>query len=163
MLEPRIKQLFYFLVEGLIFILMYCMFRYSYNKIFWGARHFSENPQKCWRWLATFFKNTGGERVKGIVHAKMNILSLITLKQKRQQRKQKQCFSSQFLLFCVSVQHAFTTVTWRVCALLCLETRRSTSGFTGRTPAPASAAPHACVVLSWTRVVDWQGREQFVD
>ncbi len=163
MLEPRIKQLFLFFSRGFDLYFNVLQVQIFIQQNILGPRHFSENPQKCWRWLATFFKNTGGERVKGIVHAKMKILSLITLKQKRQQRKQKQCFSSQFLLFCVSVQHAFTTVTWRVCALLCLETRRSTSGFTGRTPAPASAAPHACVVLSWTRVVDWQGREQFVD
>ncbi len=29
-----------------------------------GAQHFSENQQKRWQWLATFFKNAGGERVK---------------------------------------------------------------------------------------------------
>jgi len=37
---------------------MYCIFRYSYHKIFWG----SWNYQKFCRWLATFFKNAGGER-----------------------------------------------------------------------------------------------------
>ncbi len=55
-LEVRIKQILK--VEGLFFILMYCMIRYSYNKIFWGPLNFSKNPQKCWRWLATFFSKT---------------------------------------------------------------------------------------------------------
>ncbi len=54
--QVLINRFFFCLkVEGLIFILMYCMFRYSYNKIFWGPWNFSENQQKRWRWLATFF------------------------------------------------------------------------------------------------------------
>uniref|UniRef100_A0A671K2R4 Zgc:171929 n=1 Tax=Sinocyclocheilus anshuiensis TaxID=1608454 RepID=A0A671K2R4_9TELE len=40
---------------------MYCMFRYSYNKIIWGPWNFSENQQKRWPWLETFFKNAGGD------------------------------------------------------------------------------------------------------
>ncbi len=65
MLEARIKLIFFFFkVEGLIFILMYYMFRYSYNKIFWGTLNFCENQQKRWGWLITFFKNAGEERVK---------------------------------------------------------------------------------------------------
>ncbi len=65
MLEARINRIFFCLqVEGLIFILMHCMFRYSYSKIFWGPWNFSENQQKRWWWLATFFKNAGGESVK---------------------------------------------------------------------------------------------------
>ncbi len=40
------------------------MFRYSYNKIFWGTLHFCENQQNRGGWLITFFKNAGEERVK---------------------------------------------------------------------------------------------------
>ncbi len=63
MLEAKINP-FCLKVRGLIFILIYCMIRYSYNKIFWAPLDFTENQQKHWRWLATFFKNAGGERVK---------------------------------------------------------------------------------------------------
>lgn len=39
------------------------MFRYSYNKIFWGPWNFSENQQKLWRWLATFSKTLAGKEL----------------------------------------------------------------------------------------------------
>ncbi len=45
-----------------------------------------------------------------------------------------------------------------------LVNRCSTSRLYIRIPAPASAAPHACVVLlSWTRVEDWHGRGKIVE
>ncbi len=47
---------------------------------------------------------------------------------------------------------------------LCLQTRHSASGFHVRAPAPASAAPHAyVVVVSWTRAENWHGREEIVE
>ncbi len=49
MLEARIKLIVLFESKGSDFILMYCMIRYSYNKIFWGPRNFSENQQKRWQ------------------------------------------------------------------------------------------------------------------
>ncbi len=63
-------------------------------------------------------------------------------------------FIQQFLLICVIIHHAFTTVPRRMC---------SASGFYISIPAPASAVSHACVVvLLWTCVKDSQGREDIV-
>ncbi len=61
--EARIKLFCCCLkADAQFFILSYCMFRFSYNRIFWGLLHFCENDQKCWLWLATFY--AGRERVK---------------------------------------------------------------------------------------------------
>jgi len=38
--------------------LIYYMFRYSYNKIFWRLRKFCEIDQKGWWWLATLKTTT---------------------------------------------------------------------------------------------------------
>ncbi|MGL4615887.1 MAG: hypothetical protein ACRCVV_18760, partial [Shewanella sp.] len=64
--EGRMKRFFFFFLkaEGLFFHLVYCMFIYLKKNIFWKALNFCENHEKCWRWLATFVKNAGGERVK---------------------------------------------------------------------------------------------------
>ncbi len=46
----------HFFVDALFFLLTYCTFRYSCNKLFWGPWKFCENYQKCWQWLAIFLK-----------------------------------------------------------------------------------------------------------
>jgi len=37
---------------AMFFLLIYCMFRYSY-KMLWGPWKFCEKYQKCWCWWAT--------------------------------------------------------------------------------------------------------------
>jgi len=51
MQEARIKQFCF----CLFCLLIHCIFRYSYNKIFWWPWNFCKNYQKCWHWMATFF------------------------------------------------------------------------------------------------------------
>jgi len=49
--EARIKCFFEVVVlkAEALFCLLYYMFKYSYNKIFWGPRKFCENDRKCWQ------------------------------------------------------------------------------------------------------------------
>jgi len=51
---------------GLLFLLIYCMFRYSYNKIFWRPWNCCQNDQKMLVLTGNFLKNAGGERVKSL-------------------------------------------------------------------------------------------------
>jgi len=63
-LEKSCYFFFCLKVEALIFILVFCIFKYSYRKIYWRPSNFFENHQNLWWWLVTFFKNAGGVKVK---------------------------------------------------------------------------------------------------
>jgi len=42
-------------LKRLLCLFFWCMFRYSYNTIFWGPWTFCKNDQKWCRWLETYF------------------------------------------------------------------------------------------------------------
>ncbi len=69
MLEARLFFFFFFLSRGSVlyfYVLHVCIFiqQNIWGSTKWFVKMVCENDQKCWQWLATFFKNAGKERVK---------------------------------------------------------------------------------------------------